>query len=80
MSIVFHHYKQLTECISEVEQIEAKVECLVQQKKEVRVATIAATCTAVKVIRILIFKFKQKRKVSKIHYYIYLIYYTKKDE
>jgi hypothetical protein len=25
MSILFHHYKQLAECISEVEQIEAKV-------------------------------------------------------
>ena len=37
MSIVFHHYKQLIECISEVEEIEAKVECLVQQKKEVKV-------------------------------------------
>jgi hypothetical protein len=24
ISILFHHYKQLTECISEVEQIEAK--------------------------------------------------------
>lgn len=37
MSIVFHHYKQLTECISEVEEIEVKMECLVQQKKEVKV-------------------------------------------
>jgi hypothetical protein len=37
MSIVFHHYKQLTGCISEVEQIEAKMEYLVQQKKEVKV-------------------------------------------
>ncbi len=25
MSIVFHHYKELTECIKKVEQIEAKV-------------------------------------------------------
>ena len=37
MSIVFHHYKQLTECISEVGEIEAEMECLVQQKKEVKV-------------------------------------------
>jgi hypothetical protein len=37
MSIVFHHYKQVTECISEVGEIEAKVEYLVQQKKEVKV-------------------------------------------
>jgi hypothetical protein len=26
VSILFHHYKQLTKCIKEVEQIEAKVE------------------------------------------------------
>lgn len=37
MSIVFHHYKQLIECISEVEEIEAKLECLAQQEKEIRV-------------------------------------------
>ena len=37
MSILFHHYKELTECISEVEEIESKVECLVQQEKEVKV-------------------------------------------
>ncbi len=37
ISIVFHHYKQLRECISEVEEIEAKVEYLVQQKKQVEV-------------------------------------------
>jgi hypothetical protein len=37
MSIVFHHYKQLIECISEVEEIEAKLECLAQQEKEIKV-------------------------------------------
>jgi hypothetical protein len=37
MSIVFHHYKQLIECISEVEEIEAKLECLAQQEKEINV-------------------------------------------
>lgn len=37
MSILLYHYKELTECISEVERIEAKMECLVQQKKEVKV-------------------------------------------
>ena len=26
MSIVFHHYKELTECIKQVQKIEAKVE------------------------------------------------------
>jgi hypothetical protein len=36
ISILLNHYKQLTECIKQVEQIEAKVEGLVlqQQKKE----------------------------------------------
>ncbi|MDQ3854261.1 MAG: hypothetical protein M3299_15705 [Thermoproteota archaeon] len=37
ISIIFHHYKQLTECISEVEEIGTKVEYLVQQKKQVEV-------------------------------------------
>ena len=37
MSILLYQYKQLTECISEVGEIEAKMECLVQQKKEVKV-------------------------------------------
>ena len=37
MSIVFYHYKQLTECISKVEEIGTKVEYLVQQKKQVEV-------------------------------------------
>jgi hypothetical protein len=34
MSIVFHHYKQLTECISEVEEIEAKVDFLGSKRKK----------------------------------------------
>jgi hypothetical protein len=34
ISILFHHYKELTECINQVEQIEAKVEDLLQQQKE----------------------------------------------
>jgi hypothetical protein len=40
VSILFHHYKQLTECIKQVEQIDDKVETLVlllhhnQEKKE----------------------------------------------
>jgi hypothetical protein len=34
MSIVFHHYKQLTECISEVEEIEAKVDVLCSKRKK----------------------------------------------
>jgi hypothetical protein len=39
MSILFHHYKQLTECIKQVDQIDDKVETLVllhhnQEKKE----------------------------------------------
>jgi hypothetical protein len=39
MSILLYHYKQLTECISEVEQIEDSVnskkkECLTMKKKE----------------------------------------------
>jgi hypothetical protein len=29
MSILFYHYKQLTECITQIEQIESKVERLV---------------------------------------------------
>ena len=37
MSVLFHHYKQLIECISEVEEIEAKLECLAQQEKEIKV-------------------------------------------
>ncbi len=37
MCMVFHHYKRLTECISEVEEIEAKLECLAQQEKEIKV-------------------------------------------
>jgi len=37
ISIIFHHYKQLTECISDVEKIGTKVEYLVQQKKQVEV-------------------------------------------
>jgi hypothetical protein len=28
MSILFHHYKQLTECMAQVEQMSTKVECL----------------------------------------------------
>jgi hypothetical protein len=47
MSILLYHYKQLTECISEVEQIEAKMEGLLlppqpqrqQQQKTQEVAT-----------------------------------------
>jgi hypothetical protein len=35
MSVLFHHYKQLTACISEVERIEAKVNN--SKKKEVPV-------------------------------------------
>jgi hypothetical protein len=34
MSILFHHYKQLSECTAQVEQIEVKVEGLLQQKKK----------------------------------------------
>jgi hypothetical protein len=34
MSILFDHYKQLTGCIKQVEQIEAKEEGLLQQKGE----------------------------------------------
>jgi hypothetical protein len=34
MSILLYHYKQLTQCTSEVEQIEAKVERLLLLKKE----------------------------------------------
>jgi hypothetical protein len=38
MSILLYHYKQLTECISEVEQIDAKVnskkKVLTKKKKE----------------------------------------------
>jgi hypothetical protein len=34
MSILLYNYKQLTECTSEVEQIEAKVERLLLLKKE----------------------------------------------
>jgi hypothetical protein len=36
MSILFHHYKRLTECIVEVEHIEAKRECPLQRKKEAK--------------------------------------------
>jgi hypothetical protein len=32
--LLLYNYKQLTECISEVERIEAKVEGLIQQQKE----------------------------------------------
>jgi hypothetical protein len=48
MSILLYHYKQLTECISEVEQIEAKMKGLLlllppqpqrQQQKTQEVAT-----------------------------------------
>jgi hypothetical protein len=34
MSIVFHHYKQLTECISKVEQMMVKVQDLEKGKRE----------------------------------------------
>jgi hypothetical protein len=34
MSILLHHYKQLTECIEQVELIETKVESLLQQRIE----------------------------------------------
>jgi hypothetical protein len=33
MSILFHHYKQLSECIGRVEQVETKVEHLLQEQK-----------------------------------------------
>jgi hypothetical protein len=33
MSILFHHFKQLTKCIEQAEQIEAKVERLLLLKK-----------------------------------------------
>jgi hypothetical protein len=67
---------QTAKRISEVEGIEAKVECLVQQKKEVRVAAIA-TCTTVKVIRILTFlSSSKKEQLVKFVIIFYLIYYT----
>jgi hypothetical protein len=34
MSILFHHYKQLTEYISQVEQMSTKVEGLQEKKRE----------------------------------------------
>jgi len=37
ISILFHDYKQLTQCISEVERIEAKIErycCWLKKKKD----------------------------------------------
>jgi hypothetical protein len=34
MSILFHHYKQLTECISEVEQIEARVNKKIDERRK----------------------------------------------
>ena len=36
MSILFHHYKELVECISEVEQIHSKIKELTHQNKEER--------------------------------------------
>jgi hypothetical protein len=33
MSILFHHYKQLMECISQVEQLSSKVEGLQKQEE-----------------------------------------------
>lgn len=35
MSIIFHHYKQLRECISEVEQIEASGDAVVNNSNQV---------------------------------------------
>jgi hypothetical protein len=37
MSILFHHYKQLTECISEVERIEAKVKNSRKKRRGLRI-------------------------------------------
>jgi hypothetical protein len=34
MSMLFHHYKQLTECVEQVEQIEVKLERLLLLEKE----------------------------------------------
>jgi hypothetical protein len=34
MSMLFHHYKQLIECVKQVEQIEVKVERLLLLEKE----------------------------------------------
>src|SRR5919107_3907773 len=37
ISIIFHHYKQLTECISEVERIEAKVKNSRKKRRGLRI-------------------------------------------
>jgi hypothetical protein len=49
MSILFHHFKQLTKCIEQVEQIEAKVERLLLLKRKRR-ETPAVLSPAVKLL------------------------------
>jgi hypothetical protein len=58
MSILFHHYKELKECINEIERIEAKVKGLYRynsKRKELKLSCAVATCTTSKVIRIVKF-------------------------
>ena len=69
-SILFQHYKELIQLISEVEHIEARINkhrrLTIREKKKKN----TSPATTVKVIRILTF-LSLSRKVTKIRYYIF---------
>ena len=76
MSILLYHFKELTECIEQVERIEEKANnkkkmgLMMNEEKGRRcrvTAAVTGITTTVKVIRIQSFWIKQKRKIGQVH-------------
>ena len=71
MSILFHDYRELKECISEVEQLEAKVnngkkkKGIIKRGRKTTRGILAAAATKVKIILILKSLLQIKQKIRK---------------